>query len=283
MVKNLAARGGGPGLRRPMRFKDNTHGRPLQRAIAPSATPVLQFGRTITAYVEELAPMTPPDEQSRITPAIEDYLKAIYTLQQQGAVTTSLLGEQRGSKPGSVTGMVKKLAEMHLVRHTPYQGVELTDAGERIALEVIRHHRLLELYLVEALGYSWDEVHEEAEKLEHHISEKLEARIAARLGHPTLDPHGDPIPSVEGRLPPSDNLRLADLQVSERARVVRMHDQSADRLRYLADLGLVPGASVEITASAPFDGPLSLRIGVAIYALDRRMARAIEVERADLP
>lgn len=223
--------------------------------------------------------MTPPDEQNRITPAIEDYLKAIYTLQQQGAVTTSLLGGQRGSKPGSVTGMVKKLAEMNLVRHTPYQGVELTDAGERIALEVIRHHRLLELYLVEALGYSWDEVHEEAEKLEHHISEKLEARIAAHLGHPTIDPHGDPIPTIEGQLPLSADLRLADLEVAERARVVRMRDQSAERLRYLAELGLVPGAAVEVTASAPFDGPLSIRVGSASYALDRRMARTIEVER----
>lgn len=225
--------------------------------------------------------MTPPDDQDRITPAIEDYLKAIYTLQQQGAVTTSLLGEQRGSKPGSVTGMVKKLAEMNLVRHTPYQGVELTAAGERVALEVIRHHRLLELYLVEALGYSWDEVHEEAEKLEHHISEKLEARIAAHLGHPTIDPHGDPIPTVEGQLPHSDDLRLADLQIAERARIVRMRDQSAERLRYLADLGLVPGAAVEVTDSAPFDGPLSLRVGAATYALDRRMARTIEVERVN--
>ncbi len=225
--------------------------------------------------------MTPPDDQSRITPAIEDYLKAIYTLQQQGAVTTSLLGEQRGSKPGSVTGMVKKLAEMNLVRHTPYQGVELTAAGERIALEVIRHHRLLELYLVEALGYSWDEVHEEAEKLEHHISEKLEARIAARLGHPSFDPHGDPIPTIDGELPQTDDLRLADLKVAERARIVRMRDQSAERLRYLADLGLVPGADVEVTASAPFDGPLSLRIGDETHALDRRMARTIEVERSE--
>ncbi|HMQ35101.1 MAG TPA: metal-dependent transcriptional regulator [Chloroflexaceae bacterium] len=212
---------------------------------------------------------------------MEDYLKAIYTLQQQGAVTTSLLGEQRGSKPGSVTGMVKKLAEMNLVRHTPYQGVELTAAGERVALEVIRHHRLLELYLVEALGYSWDEVHEEAEKLEHHISEKLEARIAAHLGHPTFDPHGDPIPSLEGELPQSDDLRLADLKVAERARIVRMRDQSAERLRYLADLGLVPGAAVEVTASAPFDGPVSLRVGQATHALDRRMARTIEVERSE--
>jgi DtxR family transcriptional regulator, Mn-dependent transcriptional regulator len=226
--------------------------------------------------------MVTPEEQSRVTPAIEDYLKAIYTIQhQQGVVTTSLLGEQRGSKPGSGTGMIKKLAEMNLVQHTPYQGVLLTPAGERIALEVIRHHRLLELYLVEALGYSWDEVHEEAEKLEHHISEKLEARIAAHLGHPTFDPHGDPIPTLEGELPRSEDLRLADLGVAERARVIRMRDQSAERLRYLADLGLVPGALLEVTASAPFDGPISLCLGGAAHALDRRMARTIEVERVD--
>lgn len=224
--------------------------------------------------------MSAPDEPNRITPAIEDYLKAIYSLQQQsGAVTTSLLGEQRGLKPGSVTGMVKKLAEMNLVQHTPYQGVLLTASGERVALEVIRHHRLLELYLVEALGYSWDEVHEEAEKLEHHISEKLEARIAARLGHPTFDPHGDPIPTLEGILPASRDLRLAELQVADQGRIVRVRDQSAERLRYLADLGLVLGAFVSVTASAPFDGPITVRLGGADHALDRRMARTIEVER----
>ncbi|PDW04700.1 metal-dependent transcriptional regulator [Candidatus Viridilinea mediisalina] len=225
--------------------------------------------------------MNTSDEQSRITPAVEDYLKAIYMLQQHGVVTTSLLGEQRGSKPGSVTGMIKKLAEMNLVEHTPYQGVCLTPAGERVALEVIRHHRLLELYLVEALGYSWDEVHEEAEKLEHHISEKLEARIAAHLGHPTFDPHGDPIPTLEGTLPERIDLRLADLAIGEHARIVRVRDQSAERLRYLADLGLIPGALIDIIASAPFDGPLSLRLGSATHALDRRMARTIEVERVE--
>lgn len=220
------------------------------------------------------------DDQSRITPAIEDYLKAIYTLQQQhGIVTTSLLGEQRGSKPGSVTGMIKKLAEMNLVQHTPYQGVVLTPAGERIALEVIRHHRLIELYLVEALGYSWDEVHEEAEKLEHHISEKLEARIAEHLGHPAFDPHGDPIPTLEGDLPATGGARLADLGIAERGRIVRVRDQSGERLRYLADLGLVPGAQVEVVGSAPFDGPLTIRLGNTDYPLDRRMARTIEVER----
>ena len=224
--------------------------------------------------------MTVRDEPSRITPAIEDYLKAIYTLQQeQGVVTTTLLGELRGSRPASVTGMIKKLAEMNLVQHTPYQGVQLTATGERIALEVIRHHRLLELYLVEALGYSWDEVHEEAEKLEHHISEKLEARIAAHLGHPSADPHGDPIPTLEGDLPECTDLFLADLRVDDRARIVRMRDQSTDRLRYLADLGLVPGATILVVASAPFDGPLSLSLADATHAIDRRLARTIEVER----
>jgi len=226
--------------------------------------------------------MTVQDEPSRITPAIEDYLKAIYTLQQeQGIVTTTLLGELRGSRPASVTGMIKKLAEMNLVQHTPYQGVQLTAAGERIALEVIRHHRLLELYLVEALGYSWDEVHEEAEKLEHHISEKLEARIAARLGHPVADPHGDPIPTLEGDLPECADLFLADLRVGDRGRIIRMRDQSADRLRYLADLGLVPGATVVMVASAPFDGPISLLLADTTHAIDRRLARTIEVERLD--
>jgi DtxR family Mn-dependent transcriptional regulator len=228
--------------------------------------------------------MTAPDEQTqsgRITPAIEDYLKAIYTLQQQqGVVTTSMLGEQRGSKPGSVTGMIKKLAEMNLVQHTPYQGVQLTAAGERVALEVIRHHRLIELYLVEALGYSWDEVHEEAERLEHVISEKLEARIAARLGNPDVDPHGDPIPTLDGTLPASNDLRLGDMIIADRLRIVRVRDQGAERLRYLADLGLIPGVCIEVTESAPFDGPITVRVGEVVHALDRRLARAIVVEHS---
>lgn len=228
--------------------------------------------------------MVLPDEHaSRITPAIEDYLKAIYTLQQRGGeVSTSLLGEQLGGfKPGSVTGMIKKLAEMNLVTHTPYQGVRLTPAGEKIALEVIRHHRLLELYLVEALGYSWDEVHEEAEKLEHHISEKLEARIAAHLGQPNFDPHGDPIPSLDGNLPNSTDLCLDDLPIGAPGRIVRVRDQSAERLRYLAELELVPGADVQITDSAPFDGPITVRVGDAVKTLDRRLARTIYVERGN--
>ncbi len=220
------------------------------------------------------------DVSERISPAIEDYLKAIYTLgRTQTQVTTSLLAEHLGFKPASVTGMLKTIAEMHLVRYTPYRGVELTPAGERIALEVVRHHRLLELYLVQALGFGWDEVHEEAERLEHHISEKLEARIAAYLGEPAFDPHGDPIPSIEGTLPVGTDARLSDLVVGERGYIARVRDQQPDRLRYLADLGLVPGALLDVVASAPFDGPLSVRVGGAVHPLDRRIAREIYVKR----
>jgi DtxR family Mn-dependent transcriptional regulator len=225
--------------------------------------------------------MVPPAQQSnRITPAIEDYLKAIYTLQQESKeVTTSLLGEQLGGfKPGSVTGMLKKLAELHLVVYTPYQGVRLTAAGEKIALEVIRHHRLLELYLVEALGYSWDEVHEEAETLEHHISPKFAARIAEQLGNPTFDPHGDPIPTLDGEIPSSTDVCLADLEIGSRARIVRVCEQSSERLRYLAELGLMPGAVILVTNIAPFEGPVSIHVQNMIHTLDQRMARTILVE-----
>jgi DtxR family transcriptional regulator, Mn-dependent transcriptional regulator len=221
------------------------------------------------------------DGRERITPAIEDYLKAIYTLGRANPqVTTSLLAEHLGFKPASVTGMLKTLADLHLVSYTPYRGVELTPAGERIALEVVRHHRLIELYLVEALGFSWDEVHDEAERLEHHISEKLEARIAARLGEPAFDPHGDPIPSLEGTLPADADARLSDMQVGERGVITRVRDQQPERLRYLADLGLVPGATLEVVASAPFDGPVSVGVAGQVHPLDRRIAREIYVRRS---
>jgi DtxR family Mn-dependent transcriptional regulator len=229
--------------------------------------------------------MTESDEtRNRITPNMEDYLKAIYMVQQRGeTVTTSLLSEQLGGfKPGSVTGMIKKLAELNLITHTPYQGVSLTPAGERIALEVLRHHRLLELYLVQALGYSWDEVHEEAEALEHYISEKLEARIAARLGQPDFDPHGDPIPSLEGTLPSSTSVSLSDLPRGAQGRIVRVSDQNTAHLRYLAELGLVPGARIAVTEVAPFEGPISLQVGepAQTIALDWRLAQSILIEPA---
>lgn len=223
--------------------------------------------------------MTISEKIRHVTPVVEDYLKTIYALQQEhGQVKTLSVSERLGVKPPTVTAMLKTLAEFELVRYAPYRGVELTEAGERIALEVIRHHRLIELYLVEALGFGWDEVHEEAEVLEHVISEKLEARIAAHLGHPTIDPHGDPIPAVDGSIPENSSLRLTDLPLRTRSRVARVCEQQADRLRYLAELGLVPGANLEIVESAPFDGPVSVRVADRIHALDRRLARMILVE-----
>jgi DtxR family Mn-dependent transcriptional regulator len=213
-----------------------------------------------------------------ITPAIEDYVKAIYLLrQEQGKVTNARLVDQLSVRPASVTGMLQKLAQLDLVAYTPYEGVTLTATGERLALDVLRHHRLLELFLVEALGYSWDEVHAEAEVLEHVLSETLEARIAARLGHPTTDPHGDPIPSPDGTLPPSTSHSLADLPIGSQGQVARVIDQRPDHLCYLAELGLVPGATITVHAHAPFEGPLTVGIGEARHPLDRRLARAILV------
>ena len=226
--------------------------------------------------------MTPHDDSTlanrKVSRAIEDYLKAIYTLGlEHQQVSTSLLAEQFNFKPASVTGMLKTLAEMNLVAYTPYHGVELTSEGQRIALEIVRHHRLIELYLVEALGYSWDEVHDEAEALEHHISEKLEARIAAALGNPTFDPHGDPIPGLDGKLPANTTRSLADVAVGEAGIVERVRDQNPERLRYLADLGLVRGASVSVVASTPFDGPITIEHDGTTYPIDRRLARMIAI------
>ncbi|MDQ3649811.1 MAG: metal-dependent transcriptional regulator [Acidobacteriota bacterium] len=215
-----------------------------------------------------------------VTPVVEDYLKNIYLMRRAGeSVKTVLLAERMNVKPSSVTAMVKALAEMGLVEHEPYYGVHLTPNGERIALEVIRHHRLIELYLVEALGFTWDEVHEEAEVLEHVISEKLEARIAAHLGNPVRDPHGDPIPTLDGALPADPTHTLADLPLKTRGRVGRVCDQHTERLRYLAGLGLVPGARVQVVAREPFDGPVTVQLGKQSHALDHQLARKILIEK----
>ena len=196
------------------------------------------------------------------TEAVEDFLKTVYKLQRDvDPVPTTLLATELGIKPPSVTEMAKKLADHGLLEHERYRGIRLTDAGRHIALEVIRHHRLLEMYLTEALGYSWDEVHDEADRLEHVISEQFEARIAAALGNPALDPHGDPIPALDGSLPPSQEFRpLAELDVDQPAIVCRITNQSPDVLRYLAERGLVLGAQVEVTAREPFNGPLHLMV-----------------------
>jgi DtxR family transcriptional regulator, Mn-dependent transcriptional regulator len=220
-------------------------------------------------------------DEARITPAIEDYLKAIYQLEQEepeaGSVTGQRIAERLGVASPSVTNMIKRLSELGLVEHERYRGVELSDTGERIALEVVRHHRLLERYLVEALGYGWGEVHDEAERLEHHISEALEARMAAALGDPTVDPHGDPIPHLDGSVAGADTRKLVDLAPGDVAVVRRVSDQDPERLRYLEQLGLRPGANVRLLEVLPFDGPLRLEIAGTEQVIGRPLGAVIQV------
>ena len=212
--------------------------------------------------------------------AIEDYIKTIYTLaQEETPVSTSRVAIARSVKPASATSMIQRLAKLNLVNYEKHYGVTLTEAGEKLALEVIRHHRLLELYLMEALGFRWDEVHEQADILEHVISEKLEERIAAALNYPEFDPHGDPIPARDGTMAVMNTTALADIAAGARARVARVPDDSnSELLRYLATLGLVPGAEVNVTAVAPFLGPLTIEVAGRSHAIGRNLADLILVE-----
>lgn len=215
-----------------------------------------------------------------LSAAMEDYLRTIYVLGgQQTPVNTTALAVALDVTPASVTGMMKRLAELKLVTHEPYRGVVLTTAGTKVALEVLRHHRLIELYLAEAFGYSWDQVHEEADRLEHAISEELEARIFAVLGHPTHDPHGDPIPTYEGDLPIEAGEPLTALDSGDRAVILRVLNQDGPLLRYLAHLGLVPQTEIEVLEVAPFEGPVTVAVSEIEHALGRELARQIVVDR----
>jgi len=208
----------------------------------------------------------------------EDYLKEIYKLEvERGRATTSALAERVGVSPPSATAMLKKLAELRLVRHERYRGVTLTEAGRKAAVEVIRHHRLLEQYLAETLGMAIDEVHAEADRLEHALSEELEARIDESLGFPTHDPHGDPIPDADLNLSAEQPRALSDLAPGERSTVLRVPDEDSDLLRYLRSLDLLPGAMVELVAAAPFGGPLTVVAGGAERAISRQLAAQIGV------
>jgi len=214
----------------------------------------------------------------KLSSQIEDYLKTIYLLQQRsGGASTNAIAGALSVKPASVTGMLKKLTEMKLARHAPYQGVTLTKAGEKIALEVIRHHRLIELFLIESLGYSWDEVHVEADRLEHVISEDFEERVAARLGYPDSDPHGDPIPAKDGSLVAIEQRCLRDLEYGESAQIARITDTNPDMLRYAAGLGLRPQARITLIDSEPFGGSLRVRVGKTDHTIGRELAANIFV------
>ena len=211
--------------------------------------------------------------------SVEDYLKTIYNLAGENeAASTSGIAEALGVAAGSVTGMIKRLAEQGLVEHVPYYGARLTQAGEAQAIGLIRRHRILEMFLVQVLGYTWDRVHEEAERLEHAVSDELIDRMAQVLGFPTADPHGAPIPKagqafVDRRYPTLDQL-----EVGSSAAVRRVRDEDPEALRYLAELNMTPGTELTLTERGPFNGPLYVRVGDKEHILSPELAQSVQVE-----
>jgi DtxR family Mn-dependent transcriptional regulator len=230
--------------------------------------------------IESLSPGSSRQRNILNHQAIEDYLKTIYSLElEESPVSTSRIAKARDVKPGSATSMIQRLARLNLVNYQKHYGVSLTESGREVALEVIRHHRLVELYLIEALGFSWDEVHEQADILEHVISEELEEKIAAALDYPSFDPHGDPIPTREGVVVEVKTLPLTKLPLDTLAVVSRVPDEAkGEYLRYLAQLGLIPGSQVIVLEAAPFDGPLTVLVENEEQILGYKLASSIQVE-----
>ncbi len=212
--------------------------------------------------------------------AVEDYCKAIFTLQSRtgGPVSTNSLAQRLAITPGSVSAMVRRLGELGLTEHVPYKGVELTQRGRQVALEVIRHHRLLELFLAKTLDMPWDRVHDEAEVLEHVISEELEQLIAAKLGEPTFDPHGDPIPSAQLELVERSGQSLDSLGEGQEGVFVRVSDSDPEMLRYLSAHGISPGAHLRVVERQPFGGPLLIDFDGTEQAIGGLLAKAMRVE-----
>ena len=219
------------------------------------------------------------DPSPPLTAPVEDYLKAVYDLERRGgSAATNDLAQRLGVAPASVSGMVRRLAEQGLLTYERYRGVRLTDDGRRAALRTLRRHRILECYLATVLGYPWDRVHEEAERLEHAASDELIDRMAGAIGDPAFDPHGAPIPTREGAVDERRHLALADLATGARARVVRVSDEDGALLRYLGELALTPGTELTLVDRAPFGGPLTLAVGDARPAVGPSVAEQVLVE-----
>lgn len=228
--------------------------------------------------------MNPESKATPLTAPVEDYLKAIYELEtRRGTAVTSDVADALNVAPASATGMIRRLAAQGYLDHVPYRGVQLTDAGRRAALRTIRRHRILESYLAGVLGFPWDMVHDEAERLEHAASDALIERMANALGNPTEDPHGAPIPTAEGIVDERSHRTIGDLVVGEKARMVRVSDRDGSLLRYLAEIALQPGVEVELVARAPFDGPLTLRIGANQLMVGPSLAGQVLVETIERP
>jgi DtxR family Mn-dependent transcriptional regulator len=217
-----------------------------------------------------------------LTRSVEDYLKAIYRLSPSGRpASTSEIAHLLELSAPSVSGMVKRLSEQGLLEHVPYKGVQLTAEGRRAALRMVRRHRLIESYLVDFLGYSWDTVHAEAERLEHAVSDTLVERMAAALGHPSFDPHGDPIPTPDGSIAELDCIPLSDIPVGRTVELRQVDESEPDRLRYIASLGLRPGAIVTVTDRQPFGGPLTVESGGKRLIIGRELGQVLLCARGD--
>jgi DtxR family Mn-dependent transcriptional regulator len=212
-----------------------------------------------------------------LTRSVEDYLKAIYQLSPEGRpASTSEIAHLLALSPPSVTGMVKRLSEHGLLEHVPYRGVQLTDEGRRAALRMVRRHRLIEAYLVEFLGYSWDTVHEEAERLEHAVSDIMVERMANALGNPEVDPHGDPIPSADGFVQELSCTPLTDIPVGQTVEIHRVHESQPERLRYIASLGLKPGVQVTVLDRQPFDDLVTIDVGGQQHVIGRELGHVLQ-------
>jgi DtxR family transcriptional regulator, Mn-dependent transcriptional regulator len=220
------------------------------------------------------SPANPP-----LTGPVEDYLKAIYDLERDAQpAATNDIAERLAISPASVSGMMRRLSEQGLITHEPYRGARLTDAGRRAALRTLRRHRILECYLTEVLGYPWDRVHDEAERLEHAASEELIERMADALGDPVHDPHGAPIPSREGVVEETSRRTLSDVGAGENVRVRMVMDDDGERLRYLAELGIRPGSIIRLLDRAPFDGPITLWVGDGAGGVTRAVGPALAAQ-----
>lgn len=210
---------------------------------------------------------------------VEDYLKVIYDIERHaGAAATNDIAQRLSVAPASVSGMIRRLAEQGLVSHEPYKGVRLTEPGRKAALRTLRRHRVIEAYLTQALGYAWDRVHEEAERLEHAASDELIDRMAAAIGQPEVDPHGAPIPTRDGAVDERSLQSLAELSPGSTARIVRVSDENPALLRYLAEVDIVPGVQVVVLGREPFGGPINLRLGKQVRAIGAELAQQVLVE-----
>ena len=218
----------------------------------------------------------------QLTRSVEDYLKSVFHLTNQGGfATTSGIAGMLEVAPPSVSGMMKRLSETGLIEHVPYRGVQLTPQGRRAALQMIRRHRILEVYLTSKLGYDWGDVHVEAERLEHAVSDKLIERMADALGEPRYDPHGAPIPTASGEIEEAELVTLADVSVGSTVVLRQVGDEHPDRLRYLAEQGLTPGAQLAVIERQPFNGPTTVRLGMETRVVGRELAGLLWCEEVD--